>query len=975
MFKQGERLDFSVIDERAKFIANFIKEKEGKIINTLLYYETYQVAVDEIERTLDLLTSLSENAEYFKERIGRVVTFLPSNQPLYAFFCFAVIPSFIAEEVYVQSPEVMKEFFFDLMDILEIEDNFSNIRISEKKRADFLEEHTVIKLNKETNARYPVTDAVIFTGTMDNADKIRKLFHPSTLFIANGSGHNPIVITESGDINKAIESILRLQLYNSGQDCAAPNAILTHKDQIDFLLLKLRQLLSKVKIGSCRDLDVIVGPINQKESLFKIQKILLDNARWLDESTKGIIHVKNRIVEPTIIVKPLKEGGNYIETFAPIFFLQEYDIDEKLSLYFENPKYGKSAMYITVFGHSPYIEKLVGDDNFTYHDESSIIINTDLHAPGIERGTQPYGGYGRGASCLSISGKIIAKPTLPQRDIYEHLVKPQNNMIQKKEKGDIMQTNHQSKQNRHWSEVFADRVIEKFPDKEVYTFAAGISPSGIVHFGNLRDVITSFAVCKELQKRGKRTRIIFSWDDFDRFRKVPNGIDSSFVEYIGLPLTKVPCPDGKYSSYAEKFEKEFEEAMQELGIELEYRYQTQEYTAGKYDYLIIHALQNRLNIADTLLSFMSESAMISKSIKPEEYREEYYPVIVYSRFTGKDNTRVLDYDGGTMITYKCFDTGKTETVDITEHRIVKLSWKIDWPMRWKYEGVVFEPGGHDHASPGGSYDTSSKIAREIFNIEPPIFQEYKFVGIQGLGAKMSGSKGNAISPKRLLEIYTPELLKWLYFRRRPNQNFALAFDSEINRQYSELDQEVLKFQDNKEVDEVSLKLSGIDRENLSAKKPIPFRQSVAFGQIIHWDKAKLMQILSELSLNYDMKSTEERLPRAKVWLETYNPEEMITLFDQINLEYASTIDDEDLSHIQILKEALVKDEDMSIQVLEKLLYSIPKKPGLEDKENAKLQRHFFKVVYNLLIGKDTGPRLSTFIWAAGHEKVIKLLDI
>ena len=32
----------------------------------------------------------------------------------------------------------------------------------------------------------------------------------------------------------------------------------------------------------------------------------------------------------------------------------------------------------------------------------------------------------------------------------------------------------------------------------------------------------------------------------------------------------------------------------------------------------------------------------------------------------------LDYDGDKKITYKCFDSGKTETIDITKNRIIKL---------------------------------------------------------------------------------------------------------------------------------------------------------------------------------------------------------------------------------------------------------------------------------------------------------------
>ena len=70
----------------------------------------------------------------------------------------------------------------------------------------------------------------------------------------------------------------------------------------------------------------------------------------------------------------------------------------------------------------------------------------------------------------------------------------------------------------------------------------GISPSGIVHSGNFRDVATSAAVMRELQERGKKARLLFSWDNFDRFRKVPADVLPEFKAYIGKPLTPVPDP-------------------------------------------------------------------------------------------------------------------------------------------------------------------------------------------------------------------------------------------------------------------------------------------------------------------------------------------------------------------------------------------------------------------------------------------------
>jgi len=402
------------------------------------------------------------------------------------------------------------------------------------------------------------------------------------------------------------------------------------------------------------------------------------------------------------------------------------------------------------------------------------------------------------------------------------------------------------KSNTSWASIVAEEVISSNSNIEVYTTAAGISPSGVVHFGNFRDIVTAHLVREALKEKGKKTRLIFSWDNFDRFRKVPAGVPATFLEHIGKPLSKIPDPQGELSSYAQRFQKPFAEAMEKLGIEIEYRDQTALYESGIYDEQIFHALKNREKIADIMLSFMSDKAKGEKGIDPEEYRTNYYPISIYSRFTGKDITKVLSYDGDKSVTYLCVDTGKEDTVDLSKDHIAKLAWKIDWPMRWKYESVVFEPGGHDHASPGGSYDVSSKVSKEIFNYEAPVFAEYKFVGIQGLGAKMSGSKGNAISPLELLEIYEPDVLKWLYFRKWPNQSFELAFNTEIYRQYDEYDAE----------------LKTERAQSSGSTNAIPFRQVVGFGQVVQWQADKLTEIIKALGHDYAEESIVKRIPLA-----------------------------------------------------------------------------------------------------------------
>ena len=428
-----------------------IKERKEDLINILLTYESYDVAEDEITRTLDLFENIDENEEYFKIQIGVVASFLPRNQPLYALGCFVIIPSLMSKEVHFRIPNSMQDFLPKLLSLLDIILLFPNIIVSDKKRIDFLKEHSALLINPNTGETKSVTDAVIFTGTSKLADQLRNVFNKETLFISNGSGHNPIIVSNDADLQNSVEAVYELCLYNQGQDCAAPNAVLVHKDIHKNFLSLLNKNISEIKIGEYSDRTCKIGPLNDPKHLNKVQAFLINNREWIDKNTKGIIRTADSIVEPTIVTRPLKEGGNFEETFAPIIFIQKYDDDQDLSLYFEDSQYENNAMYITLYGNSKYInnfvENALSSKKTKLHGKETFLHNTHLHSPGVERGTRPYGGYGYGASSVSINGKTIPKPTLPQRDLYELVAIP---LLSKKPE----------KIFNHLNEVFSDLRIK-----------------------------------------------------------------------------------------------------------------------------------------------------------------------------------------------------------------------------------------------------------------------------------------------------------------------------------------------------------------------------------------------------------------------------------------------------------------------------------------------------------------------------------
>ena len=524
----------------------------------------------------------------------------------------------------------------------------------------------------------------------------------------------------------------------------------------------------------------------------------------------------------------------------------------------------------------------------------------------------------------------------------------------------------------YWGRAVAEEIIRQRPDKDVYVVSSGISPSGPIHFGNFREIVTQWIVKKELEKLGKQVRFVFVWDDFDAMRKVPAGAPEGFEEHLRKPLSGVPSPTGE-GTWASVHERVFEENLAEFGIETEFLYQTQKYTSGDYDQAMIQALKERKTIAKILLSLMSEKAKAAKEIDEADYIESFYPVSVFSSWTGKDTTEIVDFDGASKLTYRCKETGNQETIDLTEQHQVSLGWKTDWAMRWAAMGVDFESAGKDHNSPNGAFDASTQIVEQVFGAQGPIGLAYEFIGIQGLGAKMSGSKGNSVTPGTLLDSYEVPLLLWLYSRKLPSQRFDLAFNSEILRQYTEFDREVAAWRAG-ELDDVRAEALDIAGAADVPENPMPIRQAIALGQIVQWDVEKVMHMLTSLDMNYDRASVESRLTKARAYLETYNPEEVICLRDSLNTDYIQQMTEEQKDFVRALRQVLERGEE-DIAVLETTMYAIPKRDGMDEQEKKQAQRAFFKDVYQLLIGKKAGPRLSTFLWAIDREQALALLKV
>ncbi|SDH38924.1 lysine--tRNA ligase [Agrococcus jejuensis] len=560
-----------------------------------------------------------------------------------------------------------------------------------------------------------------------------------------------------------------------------------------------------------------------------------------------------------------------------------------------------------------------------------------------------------------------------------------------------------------WVSRLADEVIEKAARLGTTPIvASGLSPSGVIHLGNFREVMSPHLVGDEIRRRGLEVEHIISWDDYDRFRKVPagiEGVDESWAQHIGKPLTSVPAPPGSpHDSWAAHFRTQAEEGFAALGIRYRGISQTEQYTSGAYTEQILDAMRKRREIDAILAQFRTLPAAKDEDEELQKALDagsgaaseddgsggaEYYPYKPYCTACGTDLTTITAYDDdSTELSYTC-QCGHVETVLLREHRSGKLVWKVDWPMRWAYERVVFEPSGVDHQSPGSSFQVGLELA-PLFGWERPYGPMYAFVGFGG-AAKMSSSRGGAPAPIDALQVMEGPVLRWQYARRRMNQSFDVAFGSELQRLYDEWDALGRKLDAGTagaaEIAAHARAIGTADETLESTPHRVAFRTLASLVDLSTGDSEQLVRLVRQVDATIgDLGTLQPRLGRVETWVATQMPADERTVVRAA--PDADTLDA--LEPGQRAAIGLLLDgggglpaigDAWSIDGLTNQVYGVVKvQRGLEptaivkgDKEIAAEQRAFFTLLYRLLVDRDAGPRLPTLLLAIGEERLRALL--
>ena len=541
------------------------------------------------------------------------------------------------------------------------------------------------------------------------------------------------------------------------------------------------------------------------------------------------------------------------------------------------------------------------------------------------------------------------------------------------------------------------------------TCSSGISPSGPIHLGNLREFLMPHFVADELRRRGVPVRHLHVWDDYDRFRKVPAGVDPSWAEHIGRPLSSVPDPWDCHPTWAEHWKEPVVRAFAALGAETEDISQTERYRSGLYRDEVLRAVRHRAEIDAVLAAHRTkrptadtqadaaddeharqEAEALADSVAADDEAAAgapevgYFPFKAYCRDCGRDTTTVTAYDDDTTdLAYTCSVCDYHGTTNLATQDEGKLVWKADWPMRWAFEHVDFEPAGMDHATPGSSFTVGHELVESIWDYPRPAWFGYGFVGFAGM-QKMSSSAGGAPTADDALRVLEPGILRWLYVRRQPRQTFDIDFGPAVVRLYDEWDALSRKAADPAKRDPQVLAYERAAATQTAGRLPspevvVPFRTLASVADVTAGSADQISRIITHLGHAHDsVDQLEPRLSRAISWTGEYVPAaDRTTVRDSPDSTALEALTPQEREWVSLLLQGL--QTDLDLEPVTSLVYGVPKlarglpldaPPTDEVKAD---QKEFFRLLYHLLVDADRGPRLPTLIVALGTDRVRSLL--
>ena len=503
-----------------------------------------------------------------------------------------------------------------------------------------------------------------------------------------------------------------------------------------------------------------------------------------------------------------------------------------------------------------------------------------------------------------------------------------------------------------WPFVEAKKMLRErksfIENKGKITLQTGYGPSGLPHIGTFGEVArTSMIVNAIKQLSDIPTEIITFSDDMDGLRKIPENIPQKELleKNLHKPLTQVPDPFQKFSSFGEHNNEMLKSFLNNFGFKYTFKSSSILYKSGFFNSSLQTILENYDGIMNIILPTLGK-----------ERKKTYSPFLPICPNTGcvleipvkelkkKEFKIVFDNNGKDL---------ETSILDGN----CKLQWKVDWAMRWYALDVDFEMYGKDLIE---SAILSTKIIKLIGKKNPSGFAYELFLDEKG--EKISKSKGNGITIDQWLEYASPESLS-LYMYQNPKR--AKKLYKEIVPKAVD---EYLDFTEKaKSQNELQLLMNPVWHvHNSKIPKENTIMSFSMLLNLVETSNADSKDLLWKFVKKYKTSISENDYPifdnLVGYAIKYFN--------DVIKLQkkYKKPNKDEKLALEALVKTLDKCNDKMSPEDIQTLIYSTGKENGYSDN-----LRDWFKLIYEVVFGDENGPRMGFFISFFGVKETKDLI--
>ncbi len=516
---------------------------------------------------------------------------------------------------------------------------------------------------------------------------------------------------------------------------------------------------------------------------------------------------------------------------------------------------------------------------------------------------------------------------------------------------------------KSWPFKEAMQIVKKYggftnfqiPKKGFVLFETGYGPSGLPHIGTFGEVVRTSMVKNALNSIVDcPTKLITFSDDMDGLRKVPENVPNKEMlgQFLGKPLTSIPDPFGKFESFGHHNNAKLRGFLDKFNFDYEFVSSTEKYKSGDFNSTILNIFENYQKILDIILPTLRS-----------ERKETYSPFLPISEASGQVlQVKIEEYkmDSKTIV-YNDPSLNKLVESEVTNGKC-KLQWKVDWAMRWMSFGVDYEMCGKDLTE---SVELGSKICRAL-DRKPPTNLIYEMF-LDEKGEKISKSVGNGISVDEWLRYASPESLS-LYMFQKPKSAKKLHFDVIPKT----VDDYISHYNSYSNLNDIKKPDSPI--WHIHSGKPKNFKTDINFNTLTNLvsvsnsnDKKIIWSFINKYDKNLSPEINQEFDKLIDFALNYYNdfilPKKKYVKIDNNNKNIFIDI-------INVLENKIT--QESSAEDIQTLLYEVGKKYQFEN------LKEFFKLVYQVLLGQDQGPRLGSFIKLFGIRETIdyvkKLID-